>query len=217
MSRFVIGLTGGIASGKSTVAERFAARGVPVVDADRIARDVVAPGEPALERIVESFGEEVVDANGELRREHLRQRIFDSEEDRQRLEAIVHPAVHAEMGRQVHAAEGPYVIMMAPLLVEVGSSVDVDRVLVVDAPESVQIERLMARDGVDRDRALRMLEAQASREERLAAADDVLRNDDGEAVLDDLVERLHRVYTEMAHDPDARAAKIVLPDTETAE
>jgi len=217
MSRFVIGLTGGVASGKSTVAECFEARGVPVVDADQIARDVVAPGEPALDRIVEAFGPDVLDGSGELRRDHLRRRVFASDDERARLEAIVHPAVHDEMRRRVRAAKGPYVIMMVPLLVEGASRAEVDRVLVVDAPESVQIDRLMARDRIDREQAQRMLDAQASREERLAAAHDVLRNDDGGIPLDTLVERLHRVYVEMADDPERRAASVILPEPDTPE
>ena len=212
MPAFVVGLTGGIASGKSTVAEGFAARGVPVIDADQIARDVVKPGEPALDRVVEAFGADLLDGEGRLRRDRLREKVFADEALRRRLESILHPAIRAEMQRRIEAAEGPYVIVMIPLLVEGGRLETVDRVLVVDVPEAVQVERVMARDGVPREQAESILAAQASREERLRHATDVIRNTAGVGALDGLVERLHQAYLEMVEDPASRDRRLVLPD-----
>ncbi len=173
---FRVALTGGIASGKSTVADLFAALGVPVIDTDVIARQVVEPGQPALTQVVAEFGAEVLDATGRIDRRRMRERIFADPDAKRRLESILHPAIRAEMARQSLAAQGPYQVLVIPLLAEGGSRNHVDRVLLVDVPEELQIQRLMMRDGVSHDQAKASLNAQATRAERLAMADDVVRN-----------------------------------------
>jgi dephospho-CoA kinase len=173
---FRIGLTGGIASGKSTVAGLFAGRGVPVLDTDRIARDVVEPGEPALAAVVAEFGSGILGPDGRLDRAALRARIFSDPEARRTLEAILHPAIRAELARQSASAGGPYQVLVIPLLVEGGRIDAVDRILVVDCPVEIQLERVKTRDGEAAESAARILAAQASREARLAAADDVIVN-----------------------------------------
>jgi dephospho-CoA kinase len=193
-----IGLTGGIASGKSAVADAFARRGVPVVDTDVIAREVVEPGRPALAAVVAAFGAEVLGPDGRLDRRSLRRRVFSAPELRRRLESILHPAIRAEMQRQAGATAGPYVVIAIPLLVENGLQSQVDRVLVVDCPPEVQLARLLARDGETPEGARAILAAQATRDERLAAADDVLVNDGSLADLDARVDALHRRYAALA-------------------
>lgn len=193
-----IGLTGGIASGKSAVADEFARLGVEVVDADRIARDVVAPGQPALEEIRRAFGDGVVQADGSLNRRRLRETVFADAEARERLEAIVHPRVRKRLLRASEEATSEYIILMVPLLVESGMSKLVDRVLVVDVPPEIQVERLTARDAIDAALAQRMIEAQASREQRLEHADDVLVNTVPRDRLPTLVAQLHEAYLRQA-------------------
>ncbi|HYW92840.1 MAG TPA: dephospho-CoA kinase [Gammaproteobacteria bacterium] len=204
MADLIIGLTGGIASGKSTVARRFADRGIAVVDADEVSRAVVEPGQPALARIVEAFGEGALDSSGRLDRARLRETIFSDPGQRRRLEQILHPAIGAEMARRIAAAPGPYVIMMVPLLAETGGRSRVHRVLVVDVPEEVQITRLMERDRVSREQARAALDAQAARRQRLAIADDVIENDGGVDALERQVEALHRLYLRLAREQPAR-------------
>jgi dephospho-CoA kinase len=193
-----VALTGGIASGKTTVAERFAALGVPVIDTDLIARQVVEPGEPALAQIVAAFGPGVLDADGRLDRRRLREIIFADATARRRLEAILHPAIRAEMECQSRAAGGPYQLLVIPLLAEGGRRDHVDRVLLVDVPEAVQVERLMRRDGVSREQAAASLGAQATRAARLAIADDVLTNTGRAEDLDEQVAALHARYLGLA-------------------
>lgn len=193
-----IGLTGGIASGKSVVAGLFAARGVPVIDTDRIAREVVEPGQPALARVVEAFGDGVLDEAGRLDRRALRERVFADPGDRRRLEGILHPAIMAELEEQSAAAGGDYQVLVIPLLVEGGRSEAVDRVLVVDCPVETQLERLRARDEETEAGARAMLAAQASREQRLAAADDVIVNDGSLEALENRVAELDAQYRERA-------------------
>ncbi len=193
-----VGLTGGVASGKSTVAALFAARGAPVRDTDVIAREVVEPGQPALEALVESQGDGILDGEGRLDRARLRDRLFADEAVRREVEGSLHPASLAELGRQSAAAGGPYQVFVIPLLVEAKWHRAVDRVLVVDCPEEEQMRRLMARDGETRAAAARMLAAQATRAERLAAADDVIDNGAETADLPGQVERLDRKYRELA-------------------
>ena len=204
MATFVVGLTGGIASGKSTVAGHFAALGVPVIDADAVAREVVAPGEPALAQLVASFGEDILTPAGELDRARLREVAFSDDDHRRQLEAILHPAIGARMQQRIIEADSPYVIQMVPLLVETGAHQLVDRVLVVDAPEKTQIERVTARDGVPAEQAEAILRAQADREHRLAHADDIVLNDGEPKHLKKWVAELHEAYLAMAHDPLAR-------------
>ena len=193
-----IGLTGGIASGKSLVADEFAALGVPVIDTDLLAREVVQPGHPALERIAAEFGAQVLDADGALDRGRLREIVFGDAPRRRRLEALLHPAIVAEMDRRAAASAAPYVLLVIPLLVETGFERQVDRVLVVDCPEAVQIERLMARDGESEAGARRMLAAQAPRRARLAAADDVVDNAGTREAVRAAVAALHEHYLRLA-------------------
>jgi dephospho-CoA kinase len=195
---FRVALTGGIASGKSTVANLFATLGVPVIDTDVIAREVVEPGQPALAAVVQAFGPDVLASDGSLDRRRLRERIFADAGARQRLNAILHPAIRAEMERQSQAAGGEYQVLVIPLLAEGGRRDHVDRVLLVDAPEALQVERLMMRDGVTREQALASLNAQATRAARLAMADDVLHNSGRPHELRDGVAELHGKYRALA-------------------
>ena len=201
MSRFVIGLTGGIAAGKSEVSRRFEALGITVADADLAARAVVAPGSEGLARIAAHFGTEILLADGQLDRAALRARIFASAQERQALEAITHPAIRQLLRETCEQADGPYAIAAIPLLTEAGGRQQypwLDRILVVDVPVAVQHARLMQRDGIDSALADRMIAAQASREARLALADDVVVNDGHPDHLQAHVERLDRAYRELA-------------------
>jgi len=189
-----IGLTGGIASGKSTVADLFDDLGVPVIDTDVIARDVVAAGEPALENIRHEFGDEVFDDAGELDRGAMRRIVFSDSDARNRLEAILHPRIQAVAIEQASTAGGRYQLIVVPLLTESPIREFVDRVLVVDCEESTQIRRLMARDAESEGQARRILAAQASRDERLKIADDVIRNDGDLAATLEQVKTLHQQY-----------------------
>jgi dephospho-CoA kinase len=201
MSRFVIGLTGGIAAGKSEVSRRFEALGITVADADLAARTVVAPGSEGLARIAAHFGNEILLADGQLDRAALRARIFDSAQERQALEAITHPAIRQLLRQTCEQADGPYAIAAIPLLTEAGGRQRypwLDRILVVDVPVAVQHARLMQRDGIDSALADRMIAAQASREARLALADDVVVNDGHPDHLQAHVERLDRAYRDLA-------------------
>ena len=195
---FRVALTGGIASGKSAVAALFAAHGVPVVDSDVIAREIVAPGSTALAAIRAHFGAGVLQADGSLDRRALRERVFANPAARADLEAITHPAIRARMQEWSRTAGGPYQIHMIPLLVERGGRRDFDRVLVVDCPENLQVQRVMQRDGVDEPSARRVLAAQASRAERLAIADDVIVNDGDRDKLSIEVGVLHRRYLQLS-------------------
>ncbi|WP_282263538.1 dephospho-CoA kinase [Stenotrophomonas sp. PS02301] len=201
MSRFVIGLTGGIAAGKSEVSRRFEALGITVADADLAARAVVAPGSEGLARIATHFGTDILLADGQLDRAALRARIFESAQERQALEAITHPAIRQLLRETCEQAEGPYAIAAIPLLTEAGGRQQypwLDRILVVDVPVAVQHARLMQRDGIDTALADRMIAAQASREARLAMADDVVVNDGHPDHLQAHVERLDRAYRALA-------------------
>jgi dephospho-CoA kinase len=195
---FRIALTGGIASGKSAVAELFAEEGVPVLDTDRIARDVVEPGTPALQQLVAQFGAVILDASGRLDRKRMRELVFADDTKRKQLEAITHPAIRAELARRSTAAGGIYQIHVIPLLVESGRMDGYDRILVVDAPETGQLRRLQERDGSDAQTAQRMLAAQATREQRLSVADDVIVNTGTLADLSQFVRTLHENYELLA-------------------
>lgn len=193
-----VGLTGGVASGKTAVADAFAALGVPVLDADAIAREVVAPGRPALAGIVDAFGPGVLDALGALDRRALRERIFRDPDARRRLESLLHPAIWQELDRQSAAAGGAYQVLVIPLLVETGATGAVDRVLVVDCPVETQLARLAERDGETEAAGRAMLAAQATRAARLAAAHDVLVNDGTLEELRHKVAALDRSYRALA-------------------
>ncbi len=200
----VIGLTGGVASGKSTVAALFAAHGAPIIDTDLIARELVAPSQPALAEIADRFGPEALNSDGSLDRPWLRQRIFADEAARRMLEAILHPRIRAEVQQRLEALRQripppSYALVVIPLLVETGAYDGLlDRVLVVDLPEDLQLQRLMTRDGVEPPLARAMLAAQASRQARLARADDVIDNRGTPESLVEQVERLHRFYSGVA-------------------
>ena len=196
--RLRIGLTGGVASGKSTVAARFTELGVPVIDADEVARAVVAPGEPGFTDVLNRFGSGVLAANGELDRRALRDLIFADSASRKDLEAMLHPLIRAEMERREALVIGPYVVMAIPLLVEGGSRGRVDRILVVDVDESTQLARLMARDRSTAEQARAIIAAQTSRSNRLNAADDVLMNTGTVPELRQAVDQLHERYLRLA-------------------
>ncbi len=193
-----IGLTGGIASGKSTVADLFAELGAAIIDTDVIAREVVAPGTPALEEIAAEFGAAVIGDDGALDRAALRSIVFSDDDARRRLEAITHPRIGEETRQQSEQAEGEYQIIVVPLLVTSALKAFVDRVLVVDCDEDAQVRRLVARDGGSEEDARRILAAQASRTERLEIADDVIRNDGDVSELRQQVAALHEIYRSLA-------------------
>ena len=193
-----IGLTGGIASGKSTVANMFADLGVPVIDTDIIAREVVQPGQPALEEIREAFGDGIIAADGALDRPAMRAVVFSDEDARRRLEAILHPRIGEATREQADAAGGEYQVIVVPLLVESALRAFVDRVLVVDCDEETQVARLLARDAESETQARRILAAQSSRDERLAIADDIVANDGDFDETREQVLTLHRYYLQEA-------------------
>lgn len=201
MSDYFIGLTGGIASGKSALEKAFAAHGIVVADADLLAREVVQPGTPALAAVVERFGRDVLLADGQLDRAALRQRVFGNDGERRALEAILHPAIRVRLQEICRNATSPYAIAMVPLLTEGGGRAAypwLHRILVVDTPAAVQKARLMQRDGIDTDLAERMMAAQASRADRLALADDIIVNDGDIAHLQRAADALHRRYLALA-------------------
>ncbi|WP_266181024.1 dephospho-CoA kinase [Dyella humicola] len=196
---FVVALTGGVAAGKSAVSQRFETLGIQVYDADVAAREVIAPGTGGLQAVIDRFGGDVLDASGQLDRAAMRKRVFGDDEARRALEAIIHPRVRAWLHEHAHADRGPYCLLAIPLLAE---NMDhyrwVDRVLVVDAPEAKQLDRLVRRDGIDEALARRMIERQASRTERLTLAHDVIENHGDEAELDRAVSQLHTRYLALA-------------------
>ena len=199
MRGYVVALTGGIAAGKSAVSRRFESLGIHVYDADVAAREVIAAGTEGLQAVVARFGTEVLDAHGHLDRAAMRQRVFGDDEARRALEAITHPRVRAWLREHVLADRGAYCLLAIPLLAE---NLDhyrwVDRILVVDAPESIQLDRLVRRDGIDEALARRMIERQASRTERLTIAHDVIENSGDETELDRAVANLHSHYLMLA-------------------
>jgi dephospho-CoA kinase len=192
---FVVGLTGGIGSGKSAVGDLFAARGIAVIDTDAIAHELTAPGGAAMPAIRAEFGDAAAAADGALDRAAMRAIVFAAPSARKRLEGILHPMIRIESERRLAAAESPYVIYMVPLLVESGDyHKRVNRVAVVDCREETQIARVMQRNGLARPDIERILAAQASRAERLAAADDVIDNDGALAELAPRIDQLHQSY-----------------------
>jgi len=194
-----IGLTGGIASGKTTVANFFADLGIPVIDTDVIARDVVAKGAPALAQIRADFGDAVFNDDGVLDRKAMRKLVFSDDSKRRQLEGILHPRIRAAAVVQAQAVTDPYMIIVVPLLVESPMKALMDRVLVVDCSEDVQLKRLLARDTEDEAQARRIIAAQASRDERRAIADDVLLNDTDLDETRRQVDALHHRYLELSN------------------
>jgi dephospho-CoA kinase len=197
---YKVALTGGIGSGKSSASALFAALGVPIIDADVISHALTAPGGEALPAIAEAFGAELITADGALDRAALRRIVFADPAARRRLEAILHPRIRANMRADAEAAEGPYVILAIPLLLETGQTDLADRVLVIDLPRSQQIERVIARSGLDAAEVERIMASQVSRAERLAAADDIIDNSGPEEALWPQVEALHRRYLTLASE-----------------
>ena len=191
---WILGLTGGIGSGKSAAAQHFIDLGIHAVDADHAARWVVEPGRPALARITEHFGAGVLQADGQLDRAALRKLIFEVPEQRRWLEALLHPLIAEEIVAHLARAQSPYAILVSPLLIESGQAAMTQRVLVIDVPQQLQIERTLQRDQISEQQIQAILKAQASREERLRHADDVLANDRDLAWLHSEVERLHHFY-----------------------
>lgn len=201
MSDFVVGLTGGIGSGKSTVADLFVARGAGLVDADVIAHELTRPQGAAMPALLAAFGPEIADAQGALDRGAMRRRVFADPAARDQLERILHPMIRQLSAERVRAARAPYVILAVPLLVESGNYRQrCDRIVVVDCPEDVQIERVMARSGLLESEVRAIMRAQASRQERLAVADDIVLNADGVAELDLQLMNLHQKYLRLSSE-----------------
>jgi len=195
---FVVVLTGGIASGKTAVSDLFAKRGVPVIDTDLIAHQIVEPGQPALDQVSVEFGRDFLNAEGRLDRRKMRHAIFSNPELKTRLENILHPAIAAEASRQVAVLDEPWCILVIPLLVESDLFPWIDQVLVVDVEEEIQINRVMARDEISREQALAILNAQSSRQDRLALADDIIENSGSLEQLETRVDQLYQLYTALA-------------------
>ena len=193
-----IGLTGGLASGKSTVGRLFEKLGVPIIDADKVARDIVAPGSPALQAIVEHFGATILDHTGALNRARLREVVFAHADKRRQLEAILHPRIQQEMTKQLRELDAPYAISIVPLLFESNQGRRFDRILVIDTLPCKQLARAQARDGSTPDTLQGILDAQIDRDTRLAQADDVIHNDNGIQELRPQVELLHERYLALA-------------------
>ncbi|RUO42898.1 dephospho-CoA kinase [Aliidiomarina taiwanensis] len=197
-AQFVVGLTGGIGSGKTTVSDLFATRQIVVVDADLVAREVVEPGEPLLDTLADTFGTDILHPNGRLNRAALRQLVFSDSSKKEQLNQLMHPAIRARLLSQLEEARSPYVILSAPLLFENQLDTYCLRTLVVDVPESVQIERTMQRDDVDLAQVQAIMQAQWSRQQRLDKATEVIDNSLPIDTLDARVEALHQFYLQLS-------------------
>jgi len=195
---FVVGITGGIGSGKSAVSDRFKRYGIKIVDADIASREVVKPGQPALLEISRHFGADILQADGTLDRAKLRARVFADPDERKWLERLLHPQINAYLQRELENAESPYAVLVSPLMKETGQARYANRILVIDVPEEVQLQRTMKRDANDEKQVRAIMAAQISRAERLAMAHDVIVNDAGLDALDAAVARLHEQYLELA-------------------
>ncbi|GAB4268561.1 MAG: dephospho-CoA kinase [Methylomicrobium sp.] len=189
-----IGLTGGIGSGKTTVSNLFAELNVPIIDADIIARRLVTPGKPALQAILETFGERVIAVDGSLNRAAMRQLIFDDTEKKQKLESILHPLIRCDIETELVALTAPYCLLCIPLLFETGMFELVDRILVVDCPVETQIQRVIERDRLDEKTIRAIIASQAPRKLRLSRADDVIDNSALDSALAEQVKKLHNLY-----------------------
>lgn len=197
----IIGLTGGIGSGKSTVTKLFSSHGVPIIDADIIARQVTAPDQPALREICALFGEEMVDDNGQLKRKQLRKIIFSNQQKRAQLEAILHPPIQQRMLEQaaMESHRAAYAILSIPLLLESGWQHLLDRILVIDVNERSQLQRTMQRDNIDKKTAQAIIDAQINRQDRLLAANDIIDNQGSIDELQQQVQQLHQRYLQLSH------------------
>lgn len=194
MANFIVGLTGGIGSGKTAVSNLFAKLNITVVDADICSRIVVEKGKPALAEIRKHFGDNILDATGALDRTALREIIFQHPDEKTWLESLLHPLIFDEILAQLHGATSPYAILVSPLLIEAGQSGLCNRILVVDAPEDIQISRTMVRDNTSSEQVRSIMSFQATREQRLAHADDVIVNDGSLALLTEQVQMLHQKF-----------------------
>jgi len=197
--KFIVGLTGGIGSGKSTVSELFHDQGIQVIDADTIARDLVIPDTPCFKAIVEHFGEDVLETTGTLNRTYLRELIFNDDNQRKWLESLLHPAIREEIDRQISESKSAYIILSVPLLIESDQYDFVDRVLVIDVPEKTQLERIKARDASSEKLIREIMASQVSRERRLAVADDTLDNSGSQDTLRQQVLLLHEHYLQIVN------------------
>jgi dephospho-CoA kinase len=198
----IIGITGGIGSGKTAASDYLGSRRITVVDADQVSRQVVEPGQPALEQIRAQFGDQVLQADGQLDRAALREIVFADPEQRRVLESITHPAIATEIQHQLERSDSPYSILVSPLLLETDQHQLVDRVLLVDVPESVQVERTARRDEVPGDQVRHIMAAQMDRQERRRKADDIVLNDGSLADLHEQLDHLHQYYLELARNHD---------------
>ena len=196
----VVGLTGGIGSGKTTVANGFSALGVPVIDTDQLSRELVEPGQPALDEIISTFGTEATTADGHLDRNYMRQLIFTDSTRKSQLEAILHPRIRQRIRTLLADIRSPYCVVVIPLLLETRQTDLVDRVLVVDSPENEQLTRVAARDSLSDNVINAIINSQADRNTRLAAADDIIVNDRGMSELTGNIQKLHRRYMDITHD-----------------
>ncbi|MDK1023331.1 MAG: dephospho-CoA kinase [Gammaproteobacteria bacterium] len=199
MSRFVVGLTGGIGSGKTAVSDRFRALGINIVDADIASRIVVEPGKPALKAIQKHFGATVIQADGSLDRAIMREKVFKDKQERKWLEQLLHPLINEEIRKELATSASPYTLLVSPLLIETGQSRFTQRILVVDVPLEQQIERTMARDNNSEEQVRNIIKAQTSREERVASADDIIVNDQDIDQLDRSVSELHTKYLKLVN------------------
>ena len=197
---FIVGLTGGIGSGKTVVSNHFKTLGIAVVDADEVSRHVVEPGTVALSKITEHFGKAILNADHTLNRRALRAIIFDNPDEKKWLESLLHPLIGQETFRQLHSSESPYTLFVSPLLIEIGQDKMTHRILVIDAPESAQLARTIIRDNSDEDSVRAIINSQSSREQRLEKADDVILNDGNLDHLKSQVERLHHHYLDLAKE-----------------
>jgi dephospho-CoA kinase len=196
----VVGLTGGIGSGKSTVSAVFESLGIPVIDADHLAHQLVEPGQPALDEIRDTFGEACIMPGGHLDRAFIRQRVFSNSKEKHRLEEILHPRIRNSIQNWIATLNSPYCIVVIPLLLETGQTDLVDRILVVDTSKNEQLKRVAVRDRLTHNVILAIMDTQADRESRLAAADDIIENSSDTASLKSQVKALHSYYLEISHD-----------------
>jgi len=195
---FKVGLTGGIGSGKTTASGYFSALNIPVIDADEIARNLLTPDGPAYQKVINTFGDRILDNRKLIDRSRLRALVFEDPEKRKALEAIIHPRVRSEINEQLEKISAPYCIIVIPLLIEAGYADFVDNILIIDADESAQLKRVKQRSGLDEDEIKNIMSAQVDRQKRLAHADEVITNDGSLSELKRKVGQLHKRYTEMA-------------------
>ncbi len=200
---FIVGLTGGIGSGKTAASNHFKSLGVSIVDADEVSRQVVEPGTPALAKISEHFGEKILNTDGSLNRRALRSIVFENPVEKKWLESLLHPLIAQETFRQLQTSQSPYTLFVSPLLIEIGQDKMTHRILVIDAPESAQVARTVVRDNSNEESVKAIINTQSSRAQRLAKADDIILNDGDLAHLEKQVEHFHRLYLTLAMEQPA--------------